>query len=229
MDLPRIASAPQTGDSNTDTTSSSDSADGTPLSTVPTIFNEDEMTYYHLAFGARKINDHKTVIKTLKLLYDLIRKNANDDAKKANERFGYFFSWLGDAYDQSGNALMATRCYQRFLEQFPLSSSNLKTTVAVANNLTWLLATHIDPEIRAPDVAIQYATELEKHADLPEPCHDTIAVAYGAVGRFKEALLKLDAIASSTRDPNLLRVLSQHRKLFQKNTPYIEDPKPGRP
>lgn len=232
MDLPRVASAPKTGSAAPDPAVNAFAPEATGdvsnPSSVPTIFNDDEMTYYHLAHSARKINDHQTVINALKSLYNLIRKNAKDDAKIANQRFGYFFSWLGDAYDQSGNALMATRCYHRFLEQFPLDSSELQTSIAVANNLTWLLATHVDPAIRAPDVAFKYAQELEKRANLPEPCHDTIAVAYAAVGRFKEALARLDTVAESTRDPDLLRVLSQHRKLFQANTAYIEDPKPGR-
>jgi hypothetical protein len=222
MDLPRVASAPKTGTA-VNSFAPESTGDAPNPKSVPTIFSEDEMTYYHLAHSARKINDQKTVINALKSLYNLIREDAEDDAEAANQRFGYFFSWLGDAYDQNGNALMATRCYHRFLEQFPLDSSELKTSVAVANNLTWLLATHVDPEIRAPKVAFQYAQELEKRADLPDPCHDTIAVAYAAVGRFKEALAKLVIAAESTRDPDLLRVLSQHRKLFQENTPYVED------
>ena len=119
---------------------------------------------------------------------------------------------------------MAVRCYQRFLEQFPLAASDMKTTLAVANNLTWLLATHVDESIRNPDVAFEYAKEIEKRDDLPDPCFDTIAVAYAAVGRFDEALKTLEDVAARTRDPDLLRVLSQHRRLFQQNTPYIEDP-----
>ncbi len=227
LDLPRLVSGPKTVDASSANANNGPSADAEPSETgVPTIFEEHEMTYYHLALSARKVNDHKTVISALNKLYGLIREAADDDAEKANARFGYFFSWLGDAYDQSGNALMATRCYQRFLDNFPLSSSKLETSVAVANNLTWLLATHVDPAIRAPKIAFEYAQELEKRERLPEPCHDTIAVAYAAVGRFDEALAKLDSIAASTRDPDLLRVLSQHRELFQKNTPYIEDPKP---
>lgn len=227
MNLPRVAGSPTTSMAAADTAVNSFAPKKTPdppsPASVTTIYSDDEMTYYHLAHSARKINNHKTVIHALKSLYDLIRKNAGDDAEAANQRFGYFFSWLGDAYDQNGNALMATRCYHRFLEQFPLDSSELKTSVAVANNLTWLLATHIDPDIRAPEVAFQYAQELEKRDDLPDPCHDTIAVAYAAVGRFKEALAKLDIVAENTRDPDLLRVLSQHRKLFQENTAYVED------
>lgn len=223
MDLPRTASAPRARMGSGGDDAPAANADK-PLSKVETIFSEDEMTFYHLAFSARKVDDHKTVISALKSLYDLIRSNANDKADAANARFGYFFSWLGDAYEQSGKALMAIRCYQRYLEQFPLDDSELKTTISVANNLTWVLATHIDASVRSPEIAYGYALEMEKINSLPDPCHDTIAVAYAAVGKFDEALAKLDAMAEKTRDPNLLRVLSQHRRLFQEGTVYIEDP-----
>jgi len=223
MDLPRTASGPKTNSAPASDNSSAALVEK-PMGKVETIFSEEEMTFYHLAFSARKIDDHKTVISALKSLYDLIRRNADDKAEEANARFGYFFSWLGDAYDQTGRALMAVRCYQRYLEQFPLDDTALKTTISVANNLTWVLATHIDTSIRSPEVAYEYALELEKIDSLPEPCHDTIAVAYAAVGKFDEALAKLDMIAGETRDPDLLRVLSQHRRLFQEGTIYIEDP-----
>lgn len=223
MDLPRTASGPRpptvaAGDDSTTGLA------GKPMGKVETIFSDDEMTFYHLAFSARKIDDHKTVINALKSLYDLIRRNADDKADAANARFGYFFSWLGDAYEQSGRAVMAIRCYQRYLEQFPLDNSALKTTISVANNLTWVLATHVDTSVRSPEVAYEYALEMEKIDNLPDPCHDTIAVAYAAVGKFDEALAKLDTMAAKTRDPDLLRVLSQHRRLFQEGTVYIEDP-----
>lgn len=224
MELPRTASAPKPAAADDGSPREAAIDIGAPGSSVETIFSEDEMTYYHLAFSARKIGDHKTVLEALKALYELIRKGTEDDAKAANARFGYFFSWLGDAYDESGNALMALRCYQRFLEQFPLSESDMATTVAVANNLTWILATHVDSSIRSPQIALDYAVEMEKRSDLPEPCYDTIAVAYAAVGRFDEALARIDETAARTRNPDLLRVLSQHRRLFQENTAYIEDP-----
>jgi len=223
MDLPRTASAPKSNPDDGNSTSTTGPAEQS-MGKVETIFSEDEMTFYHLAFSARKIDDHKTVISALKSLYDLVRRNADDKADVANARFGYFFSWLGDAYEQSGRALMAVRCYQRYLEQFPLDDSALKTTVSVANNLTWVLATHIDTSIRSPEVAFEYALEMEKLESLPEPCYDTIAVAYAAVGKFDEALARLDSVAGQTRDPDLLRVLSQHRRLFQEGTVYIEDP-----
>ncbi len=223
MDLPRTASGPKSATGAGADDSPSALADK-PMGKVETIFSEDEMTFYHLAFSARKIDDYKTVISALKSLYELIRRNADDKADAANARFGYFFSWLGDAYEQSGQALMAVRCYQRYLEQFPLDGTALKTTISVANNLTWVLATHVDITIRSPEVAYEYAVEMEKIESLPEPCHDTIAVAYAAVGKFDEALAKLDSMAEKTRDPDLLRVLSQHRRLFQEGTFYIEDP-----
>ena len=53
---------------------------------METIFSEDEMAYYHLAFSARRIDDHSSVVSNLKALYELVRKNENDNAKAAKQQ-----------------------------------------------------------------------------------------------------------------------------------------------
>jgi len=57
-----------------------------------------------------------------------------------------------------------------------------------ANNLAWLLATHPDPEVRAPLEAVRIAEALRREADSPDSVElDTLAAAYAAAGRFPAA------------------------------------------
>jgi tetratricopeptide (TPR) repeat protein len=89
---------------------------------------------------------------------------------------------LAQADERSGHAAAAIDHYRAALARDP-------SLVVAANNLGWILATHPDPSLRAPDEAIRVVSAAAARQRAPDPALlDTLAASYAGAGRYPEAL-----------------------------------------
>jgi tetratricopeptide (TPR) repeat protein len=120
---------------------------------------------------------------------------------------------------EHNEAAEAVRYYRSAIEKRP-------EWTAPANNLAWLLATHPDPDIREPLVAIEVAEGLRRDGKRLEPDQlDTLAAAYAAAGRFPEAGLTASAAAQLARitdRPELAQEIEARLLLYRAQRPFIE-------
>jgi tetratricopeptide (TPR) repeat protein len=123
---------------------------------------------------------------------------------------------------ERGEASEAIRHYRRAIEKRP-------EWIAPINNLAWLLATHPDPDIRKPLLAIEFAERLRRDGKRLEPDQlDTLAAAYASAGRFPEAGLTASAaaeLARATGQAKLAREIDSRLRLYREKRPFIESPR----
>jgi tetratricopeptide (TPR) repeat protein len=106
---------------------------------------------------------------------------------------------------------------------FRLAVSNNPDFVDALNNLAWLMATHPEKEFHNPAEAVRLAEtacELTNYdrADLL----DTLSVAYGAMGRFPDAVdtaQKALKLAKSAQQ-QLVDEIQSHLELYRQQKPY---------
>lgn len=88
-----------------------------------------------------------------------------------------------------------------------------------ANNLAWLLATSGDHDLRDPVEATRLAESALQNSEDPEPeILDTLAAAYAADGRFREAVpiaRRAAQLALERGQPQLGRQISEHADLYE--------------
>ena len=87
---------------------------------------------------------------------------------------------LGLASERAGDVPAAIASYREALRANP-------ERVEAANNLAFLLATAADPALRAPAEAIELAQRAARWKASDPAVLDTLAAAYAAVGRHREA------------------------------------------
>jgi tetratricopeptide (TPR) repeat protein len=87
---------------------------------------------------------------------------------------------LGLAAERSGDLPAAIASYREALRANP-------ERVEAANNLAFLLATARDPALRAPAEAIELAQRAVRWKALDPAVLDTLAAAYAAAGRYRDA------------------------------------------
>lgn len=126
---------------------------------------------------------------------------------------------LATIFQQSGRQAEAALQYRHVLNREPGNP-------LVANNFSWLLATCADPSVRSPSEAIKLAEDVCKKSrrQLPSAL-DTLAAAYAAAGRFKDAVSTInEAIAlQRSKGPDArLRFMEQRLALYKQNRPFID-------
>ena len=104
------------------------------------------------------------------------------------------------------------------------------------NHFAWLRATNPDPKLRDPGEAVRLAERACKAAvDEAKPtifaanCLDTLAVAYAAGGRFKDAVAtqkRAIAMARGVGNRGAVRSFTPRLRLFEAGKPYRERPRP---
>jgi protein O-mannosyl-transferase len=87
---------------------------------------------------------------------------------------------LGLAAERSGDLPAAIASYREALRANP-------ERVEAANNLAFVLATAADPALRAPAEAIELAERAARWKALDPAVLDTLAAAYAAAGRYRDA------------------------------------------
>jgi tetratricopeptide (TPR) repeat protein len=94
------------------------------------------------------------------------------------------------------------------------------------DKLAWLLATSPVAEVRNPSEAVLLAQKANQIAEYKNYwLLDTLAAAYAAGGRFKEAvetLQKAIKLAQTTNDAAAVEVFTTRLQLYQENLPYLE-------
>jgi len=114
------------------------------------------------------------------------------------------------------------------VEHFSRAADRRPNWAPPINNLAWLLATHSDPDVRDPRVAIELAEGLRRGgARLTPDQLDTLAAAYAAAGRFPEARLTASTAARLARDagePELAAEIEARLRLYREKRPFIAPP-----
>jgi len=125
---------------------------------------------------------------------------------------------LGAALLEQGRALEAADAWRE--------SARLRPDYAtVANNLAWLLATHRDARVRAPQEAVAHAERAAAASPDDPAVLDTLAAAYAAAGRFDDAVATASRAAREVRErgrPELARAIEARRDRYRRGRTWIE-------
>ena len=105
-----------------------------------------------------------------------------------------------------------------------------RTNRTLQNDLAWLIATTADDALRDPDEAIRLSVASMEGFEDRDPNHlDTLAAAYGAAGRFEEAVAAAEEAASLTADdPAFGDEIALRLELYRAGQPYRQPPRPAR-
>jgi tetratricopeptide (TPR) repeat protein len=97
--------------------------------------------------------------------------------------------------------------------------------VPCLEGLAWLLSVHWDPSVRQPADAVRLAgqaVELTHNSDAV--ALQVLAAAYGAAGRFDQAVHSAETaaiLAAAARKADLREQLRQQLVLYRQNRPYV--------
>jgi tetratricopeptide (TPR) repeat protein len=126
---------------------------------------------------------------------------------------------LGTIFNQHRNFTEAARYWSKSLEFEPNS-------VGLINNLAWFKAAQADPNIADYQEAVTMALRVCKMTDFNQPALlDTLAAAYAATGRFKEAVEiaeKATKLAETTDNKKLAEDIRTRLQLYKTGRPYHE-------
>jgi len=129
------------------------------------------------------------------------------------------YNGMGIVLTQQGRKKEAVRHFTRALEIRP-------DWVEVMNNLSWILATREERQFRDPKEAIRLAERAGELTGFKKPdLLDTLAVAYGADGRFSDAVStaqKAVDLARSSGDKQLAEEIRGRLRLFKAGQRYVE-------
>jgi len=127
-----------------------------------------------------------------------------------------------------GNLLAGRREYEAAIGQYRTAVKFDAENHDAMNNLAWLLATAPIESLRKPEEAVRLAERVcnevvGKHASTL----DTLAAAYAAAGRFKDAATTAEKalkLAESTKDETLAGEIRAHLELYRAGKPYLMPP-----
>ena len=129
-------------------------------------------------------------------------------------------AYLGAARHRAGDAAGAVREWRRSVAIEPAYAT-------VANNLAWLLATHPDAALRAPDEAVRLAERAVALTDGSPEARDTLAVAHAARGDFPSARrVAAQAIAAAEAQGRaaLAEAIATRLAAFEREEAWRESP-----
>ena len=119
---------------------------------------------------------------------------------------------LGTVQLSQGDSRAAVVKLEKYLEVVPDSPFAL-------NNVAWIRATHPDPRMRNPQIALQYAQRASKLTpDSPESLN-TMAAAYASANQFEDAIvtaLKAIELAREAGKDALAATTYDHLQLYQR-------------
>ena len=138
-------------------------------------------------------------------------------AIKINSIVPGFHLQMGRVQQRSGRTRSAISSYRRAIELNP----NL---MAALNDLAWIYSTHASDDIRNYKQAVLLAERAYKLAGDQAPVQlDTLAAAFAATGRFKEAVetaSKAAALADKTNDADLAKRIRSRLSLYRAGKPF---------
>ena len=119
---------------------------------------------------------------------------------------------LGQIHSAVGN-------YHKILQLAP-------ERVEVLNELAWILAATKETDIRNPTEAVKFAQRACELTNYQQPeILDTLAVAYAAEGKFKQAIETAETalkLAQSSKRKKLTEQIRSRLQLYQNGQTYIE-------
>ena len=127
-----------------------------------------------------------------------------------------------------GNALLEEGVLEQAIENYNEALRVKPNYAAAVNNLAWILATTEDVRFSNPADAVKLARKacvLTNYKDAESL--DTLAAAYAAAGRFKEAIEtaeKAIEVAVSAGRKDLAAEIQGRLELYRAGKPYIEKP-----
>lgn len=136
-------------------------------------------------------------------------------------RFPDAYMNLGHAHLMAGRVAEAAESYRRALQLAPHSAE-------AANNLAWLMATVSDARVRDPGKAVLLAEWACTQSGYREAGHlDTLAAAYAAAGRFKEAVVIAERAQRTARGAGRERLAAEidlRLRLYRENRAFTPPP-----
>jgi tetratricopeptide (TPR) repeat protein len=94
------------------------------------------------------------------------------------------------------------------------------------NDLAWILATTENRNIRNPSDAFKFALRACELTKYDNPNYlDSLAAAYGALGRFPEAVEtaeKAIGLAKSANQPQLAEEITNHCEFYKRSQAYFD-------
>ncbi|MGJ8655728.1 MAG: ASPIC/UnbV domain-containing protein [Akkermansiaceae bacterium] len=124
---------------------------------------------------------------------------------------------LADAYRNSGEPVKAVESYKNALRTDP-------DIFVAAGKLAWLLATHPDPQVRHPKMALGIANKLMSMSNGKDPNYfDLKAIALAANGDYPAAIENANsALKLLQEDSPYKRGINSRLLLYQQGKPYYE-------
>jgi tetratricopeptide (TPR) repeat protein len=134
----------------------------------------------------------------------------------------------------SGHPKQAAVQYQMAMQsilaaKFALTTSERQRASDIANNLAWIRATSLDPNLRNTTDALELAQHsIEWTGGTGDAVQlDTLAAAQAQAGKFDSAVTTarraLD-LAKTTRQPQLVSQIERHISLYEMEQPFREFP-----
>ncbi len=165
----------------------------------------DALTHYHLGRVFPYQNKPERGVYHLERSLEL-------DASRVDA-----YEHLGVVHQRSGRFAEAREAWERGLERDP-------NHIDMLYNLTWLLATCVDPEIRDGHRALTYAQRACELTDYEDPfLLDALGVAYAELGQFDkaiEAARKAIELAQKQRHGHFANTMLLRLELYKLKRPY---------
>lgn len=151
-------------------------------------------------------------------------KEAIDTLQKAikfSPSYGLLHYNLGSALVVDGKPQEGIRHLREAVRLDPYFPFALK-------ELAWVLATHTDPDVRAPEESLEWAQRLAKVMRRRDAAAlDVLAAAYAANGQFGQAIDAAETALKLAVDSEKADLAEQVRKrldTYRLNMPHLEDP-----
>ena len=129
-------------------------------------------------------------------------------------------------YNNFANALRAQGRYGYAVKNYKKALQLEPNWVTAIGNLSWLLATSPDADVRDPTAAVKLAQKANELTNYSHPeVLFTLATAYAAEGRFSDAVdvaQKAVDLAEAAGEEELARQIHKHLQLYETGRPYLE-------
>jgi Tfp pilus assembly protein PilF/thiol-disulfide isomerase/thioredoxin len=171
----------------------------------------------HLGNVVRLVELGQTGMKLghMKPAIELLTRAVRDAPDSMEARFT-----LAMAHQVADQAREAVEQYRALLARRP-------DMLDVANNLSWLLATHHDPSIRNAQEALRLAQHVCHTSGFKNPSYlDTLSAAHAANGGFtaaREAIQRAISIAVAENNVDLVQKLTAHLRRYEAKQALFDD------
>jgi len=129
-------------------------------------------------------------------------------------------------YNNFANALRAQGRYKYAVQNYKKALQLEPNWVSAIGNLSWLLATSPDADVRDPAAAVKLAIKANKLTNYSHPeVLFTLAVAYAAEGKFSDAVniaQKAVDLAEAANEEELAEQIRKHLQIYEAGRPYLE-------